>query len=65
MPIDKVLERKQEFDQEMLNAFRQLLSTSAASRVQELFQNLIEYTESRIQNQSRATRDAELSDNGQ
>lgn len=61
MPISEVLVRKQEFDRAMLEAFRQMVTVSSAPRVRELFEQLVEYSESRIQNQSWAVRDPELS----
>lgn len=61
MPVSEILGRKQEFDRAMLEAFQQMLTVSSASRVTELFEQLIEYSVSRIQNQSWAVRDPELS----
>lgn len=61
MTIDDIVNRKQNFDRAMLNAYRQMQTVSAAPRVQALFDQLIEYSESRIQKQSWAIRDPELS----
>lgn len=61
MPIDQIVARKQEFDQVMLQTYQQLQSASSAPQFQEFFQHLIDYTETRIKNQSWAVRDSELS----
>lgn len=60
IPIDEVVVQKQKFDRVMLQAYRQLQLASSAPRFQEFFQHLIDYTETRIKNQSWAVRDPEL-----
>jgi len=57
MPIDEVVGRKQEFDEALIELLQQLKTSSSAPRVQELFETLLEYTESQVQNQSWAVRD--------